>query len=512
MRDILNEIIEKRLADIEKKGVEFGFNIPKIRQRKINPFIVEKGAILEVKRASPSKGDISPNLDSFKTAREYAEAGAKAISCLTEINYFKGNLQDLMNVCASVDEYERETGKVPPAVLRKDFLLSVDEIDVAFRAGADAVLLIARILSKEIMLEMAKKCEELGISALIEVRKQDDLEKLEYVMNQVNHKFIVCGVNARDLKDFTIDMLIPSSMLTKIRKISPDARVTFESGILSPKAASFVSSMGFNAFLMGEAAAKNPQKTIEYTTSFESTKLTQNGASWVDLSTNLLNEKISRPFVKICGITNVEDAISAVKLGADFLGFIMWKNSKRNVDSKKIREIKNALKSAGLARMPKFVGVIVDLDSKETSEACKFVEEGILDFIQVHTFDAANLFISSENLTKLPHYCAVNLSSTNDIEKIDALNKLGEPRILIDAQTENCIGGTGKIIDEEIVIEVSKKYKLWIAGGINPENVSTIIKKYNPELIDVSSSLEKEPGKKDFAKMEKFFDNLKNIC
>ena len=98
MKDILSEIIEKRKMDIEKSGLEFGFDVPKKRTRKIHPFIAEKGAILEVKRASPSKGDIAPGLNAGETALSYARAGAKAISCLTETNYFKGTLGDLMEV------------------------------------------------------------------------------------------------------------------------------------------------------------------------------------------------------------------------------------------------------------------------------------------------------------------------------------------------------------------------------------------------------------------------------
>lgn len=508
MRDILKEIIDKRKSDISKLGIEFGFDIPKSRQRKIHPFIEEKGAILEVKRASPSKGDIAPNLDSAATAYEYAKAGAKAISCLTETNYFKGTLQDLMKVCAAVDEYERETGKTAPAVLRKDFLLSVEEVEVAFRAGADAVLLIARILTKETMLSMAKKCEEVGISCLIEVRQDEDLEKLEFVMNQVNHKYIVCGVNSRDLKDFTIDMLKPAQMFTKIRNIASDARVTFESGILSPSAATFASSMGFSAFLMGEAAAKNPQKTAEFINAFENAPLTKNGAEWKTFATSVydkIENSKSRPFIKICGITNVEDAALATELGADFLGFIMWNKSKRNVDIQKIREIKNNCHFDKLNdRKPEFVGVIVDIDSEEGKNAIQLVKEGVLDFIQVHTFDSAMRFVNSD-LVNQPHYCAVNLSGIEDITKVDELNKLGEPRILIDAQTASEIGGTGKTVDEKIVSEVSKKYKLWIAGGINSENVCEIVRKFNPELIDVSSSLELEPGKKDSEKLRKFF-------
>lgn len=507
-RDILKEIVDRRLSDIEKSGLEFGFDIPKVRTRKVHPFIAEKGAILEVKRASPSKGDIAPNLDSGKTARSYAEAGAKAISCLTETNYFKGTLQDLMNVCNAVDEYEKDTGKTGPAVLRKDFLLSAEEVEVAYRAGADAVLLIARILSKETMLSMAKMAESLGISVLIEVRKQEDLEKLEFVMNQVDHKYIVCGVNSRDLRDFSIDLLIPAGMLASIRKIDSNARVTFESGILSPQSAAFASSMGFNAFLMGEAAAKNPSKAVEFTKAFEEAKITKNGESWVEYSQK--EEKF--PLVKICGLTNSEDAVLAAELGADFLGFILWKKSKRSVEAEKIPEIRKAvlenLKSKGITKVPKFVTVLVDYDTDGEKKAFDLVNDGVIDFVQVHTFNSAKRFLSDSELVKLPHYCAVNLSSLEDIEKLAYLNNLGEPRFLIDAQTQGQIGGTGKTLDENIVSEVSKKYKLWMAGGINADNVSEIVKKFSPELIDCASGIEKTPGIKDHEKMKRFFQEL----
>ena len=507
-QDILQKIIDKRKTDIQNHGLEFGFDIPKTRTRKIHPFLAEKGAILEVKRASPSKGDIAPNLDAAKTARSYAEAGAKAISCLTETNYFKGTLRDLMDVCAAVDSFEAETGRTGPAVLRKDFLLSADEVEVAFRAGADAVLLIARILSKETMLSMAKKAESLGISVLIEVRKDEDLEKLEYVSGIVQNDRILCGVNSRDLRDFSIDLLIPAGMLGSIRKINPNARVTFESGILSPQSAAFAGSMGFNAILLGEAAAKNPSNAKEFTAAFEKTGSNKNGAAWLDFASTI-SEK-TKPLVKICGLTNAADAILATELGADFLGFILWEKSKRKIEAEKIRAIKETMKNHfGEKKLPKFVGVLVDFDSDSEKKAFSLIDEGILDFLQIHTFDSAIRFVKNDSLAKYPHYCAVNISSKGDLEKLAELNSLGEPRILIDAQTDGQIGGTGKTLDEVLVFEVKKNNRLWLAGGITPENAKPILEKFTPELIDIASGVEKAPGEKDSEKLKKLFEAIK---
>lgn len=506
-KDILKEIIDRRKADIGRLGFCFGCRIPEKRQRAVHPFIAERGAILEVKRASPSKGDIAPSLDAGKTARKYAEAGARAISCLTETNYFKGTLVDLMDVCAAVDSFAGSTGKEPPAVLRKDFLLFPEEIDVAYRAGADAVLLIARILSAEELLSMAERCASLGISALVEVRTEDDVEKMSFVMNRVGNGNFICGVNSRDLRDFSVDTLIPAAMLGKIRRAVPGARVAFESGILSPQAAAFAARMDFSAILMGEAAAKNPDNVRSFTDAFGSARAGIGGANWVPLAEEALSGNRKRPFVKVCGITRESDAVLASSLGADFLGFVMWSGSKRNVRGDDVRRIKDALVSSG-ARVPRLVGVVVDVGGGECADAVSLVESGVLDFLQVHTLASARAFVSDPRLCSLPHYCAVNVASADDVRDALSLFALGEPRVLIDASSRDGIGGTGVRVDGSLVRDFSSSHKLWLAGGISPSNVRSVVAEFSPELVDVSSSLESAPGIKDEGKMREFFSNL----
>ena len=300
-RNILDEIVEKRKSDIESKGWDFGFEIPVKRTRKIHPFLEEKGVILEVKRASPSKGDIAPNLNSAETAYSYAMAGAGAISCLTESNYFKGTLKDLMQVCDSVDKFEAETGKIGPAVLRKDFLIDEKEIEIAYRAGADAVLLISRILPLEKMIKMAEKCQELKITALVELRLEEDVEKLAKVVEKVDSKYIVAGVNSRDLKDFTIDLLTPCAMQNKIKQVlGKNARVIFESGIRTPQSAAFVGSLGFAGMLLGEAAAKNSEIREALVKAFVQAEETPNANFWNKYAAENLQKQVTskNPLVK----------------------------------------------------------------------------------------------------------------------------------------------------------------------------------------------------------------------
>lgn len=503
-KNILTEIVDRRIKDMEAQGIEFGFSIPAKRERPVHPFLVEKGAILEVKRASPSKGDIAPDLNSYETALDYAKAGAKAISCLTETNYFKGTLEDLMKVCSAVDAFEKETGKTGPAVLRKDFLINPQEVEVAYRAGADAVLLISRILDVPTMTAMAKKCQELGITALVELRLEEDIHKLAQVIKEVDKKYIVSGVNSRDLSNFKIDLLTPCAMLGKIKAIlGDDARVIFESGIRTPESASFVGSLGFTGMLLGEAAAKNPEIRNDLVKSFVEGKETANALFWNKFAAIPVSDK---PLVKICGLTNKEDAIYSANSGADFMGFIFWDKSPRHTDEKTVREVYSELSKS--KEKPVFVGVIVDPDLPESKVAFKLVKEGILDVIQLHTMNGARKFLSVKENREIPHYAAINISSEEDIKLLNELFDMGEPRVLVDAQTPGKIGGTGKQISPELVTLVQKKYKLWIAGGVNAENVKEITDQFMPELIDCASGVEAEPGKKDLEKLKKLFENL----
>lgn len=500
-RNILDEIVERRKKDIEQLGWDFGFSIPETRKRPVHPFLNTKGVILEVKRASPSKGDIAPDLDSAATAVSYAKAGAQAISCLTEANYFKGTLGDLMKVCAAIDSFEAETGTTGPAVLRKDFLIDEKEVEIAYRAGADAVLLISRILTTEKMISMAKKCQELGITALVELRLDEDVEKLAQVVKSVDPKYIAVGVNSRDLRDFTIDLLTPCAMLKKIQTVlGPKARVIFESGIRTPQSAAFVGSLGFAGMLLGEAAAKNPEIRSEFVKAFIESQENQNALFWKKYSSMF---KVNKPFVKICGLTNKDDVLKASDFEANFLGFVFYKKSPRCSSKSIIYETRNLIKEYQFS-----VGVIVNPDDSEAQTAINLVKEGVLDVLQLHTIECARKFLANPEYRKLPHYVAINISKEDDVKLLDELFDMGEPRVLVDAQAEGKIGGTGKQISPELVALVQKKYKLWLAGGLSPLNAKEVISNYTPELIDCASGVEAEPGKKDEEKLKKFFNKI----
>ena len=544
--DILQKIVRKRREDIERLGLNFGIEIPATRRRGHVEFLGTPGAILEVKRASPSKGDIAPDLNPVGLATTYAEAHAQAISVLTEMNFFKGSLRDLIVVANAMEERAKQ-GLHACAVLRKDFLLFEDEIDIAYRCGADAVLLIARILDDAQLVKMAERAQKFGIQAFVEVREADDFRKLAVVTNALGDaaaRTIVAGVNSRDLATFHTDPLIPASVRSKL-----PAKAVFESGILSAADATYARNLGFTGILVGEAVAKNPPLAKDVVSAFESGCENARGQFWKkfaalrqasaldnlarhcssshDCVGHLMHEQApaldnlarhceessdeaihkSNPMVKICGITREEDGLLATELGANMLGFV-FSTTKRLTTEEFVTSFSTKLRAGGNPHRPLLVGVITDPNSEEGKIAIKLAREGVLDAVQFHGVDPHNS-IDAASSNALPYYCAVRVGEASDFEKVEAIRKNGEPRILLDAKVEGIPGGTGKQIPESLLREKASDIPLWLAGGINPENVSELVSKFNPELIDVSSGIEDAPGIKNHDKMKALFAKLR---
>jgi len=494
MSDILSEIVAKRKADIAQYGYTFGCSIPAVRTRKIQSFLDKKGAILEIKRASPSKGDIAPWLDAAETARTYEHVGAAAISVLTEKNWFKGSLDDLKDAANSAGH---------TAILRKDFLIDEQEVDISYRCGADAVLLIARILDEQKLLAMVRRCALLGITAFIEVRIYSDIAKLQKA-EQAFPQAVAAGVNSRDLTDFSIDMLMPARLLPVL-----PSRSVFESGIHTPKTAAFAASMGFRGILAGEAAARNPQQAAVLVQAFTSTETTANGTFWTKVSQRNTSAK---PLVKLCGFTRVQDTVHAAELGADFTGFVFSAKSRRQADEQTVRDsaaqlLKRGLRSPAEGRGPFLTGVITDPSSSEAGTAFRLVQEEVLDCIQFHNC-AYSTSSGVQLRPEMPCYSALKFTADTDITKLDALLAAGEPRILIDAKADGFERPSR--ITGDLIEKASERTRLWLAGGITLDNIKEILCTFHPELIDVAAGIEDVPGIKNSGKMEKLLAACSN--
>ncbi len=474
---VLEEIVARRAERLRAEGPAMGCALPRTRELPLVPFGRSDGAesggrflICEIKRRSPSKGAISPALDAPAQASLYASRGVKTVSVLTERDHFSGSLSDLVEV------KRRNPGL---CVLRKDFLLEPEDIDASYRAGADAVLLIAAALSQEKLAALHERASRLGLASLVEIHAAGEAAKVA----PLAPAFV--GLNARDLDTFVVDLASP---LAARSAISWKAATVFESGISSEEHAAFAAASGFDGILVGESVVRSPELIPALLSGLRA----ERRPFWDRLYAGRLSS--ARPLVKVCGLTRAEDARLADELGADLLGFI-FAPSKRRADAEAVR-------SLGATRAQK-VGVVVTSGGPESlpEEVERLLDGGALDAVQLHGDEGPEDCWR----TAFPYYKALRLQGAADVERIPDYRC---PRVLLDAYREGMRGGTGERIGPELLRSARSRGPLWVAGGIGAENVRELILAFNPELVDASSGLEASPGRKDAAKLRAFFGEI----
>ena len=246
--DDLKNSTKKRVEESKKRlsETELEDSIKNLQKRP--PFVFEEALkrpgmsyICEIKKASPSKGVIAEEFPYNKIAKEYEEAGAHCISVLTEPEYFKGDIRYLEEIRKTVDT----------PLLRKDFTCDPYMITEAKAAGADAVLLIAAILSDSELKEFFKKADSLGISAIFEAHDEEEIKRC------LDAGARIVGVNNRNLKDFTVDI----NNSNRLRKLVPDDVIfVAESGIRTNSDIETLKEFGVDAVLIGETLMRSPDK------------------------------------------------------------------------------------------------------------------------------------------------------------------------------------------------------------------------------------------------------------
>lgn len=199
--------------------------------------------IAEIKRRSPSKGDLAPDLDPEVTAKSYETGGAAALSVLTDRPFFGGSVDDLRRA--------RDATALP--VLRKDF--TIDEVQVleARAIGADALLLIAAAVPDDALLaELQGFARDIGLAAVVEVHDEGELDRA------LDAGALVVGVNCRNLATFDEDLGVAERVA---RRVPPDVIAVAESAIRAPADAARMAAAGFDAVLVGEALVRAPDPT-----------------------------------------------------------------------------------------------------------------------------------------------------------------------------------------------------------------------------------------------------------
>jgi indole-3-glycerol phosphate synthase/phosphoribosylanthranilate isomerase len=369
------------------------------------------GAIAEIKRRSPSAGDLRPDADPARIAPAYAAAGAAAISVLVD-ERFAGSWDDLRAARAATDA----------PLLAKGFFSTPDDLRTAKRAGADAVLLLLRDLDDATTTALMDEASRLGLDTLVEAHDRPEIERAIALQAQV------VGVNARDLATFAIDR---AAQLELVAAIPSDRVVIAESGIASRAQGAAAELAGADAILVGSTLMRAPDPAAK------------------------LAELLSRPLVKVCGLTLEEDVAASAESGADLLGFVLAPESPRAAE-------------AVLPVPDTTLAVAVWVGTAGDSSA---------DLDQVHTVERgkvrgrdATLYRAGEAVARV-----VDLPWGED-----------DP-----SHWERAARETGRIV---------------LAGGLGPENVTAAIAEVQPWAVDASSSLERAPGIKDHDRVRAYVE------
>lgn len=367
-------------------------------------------AIAEVKRRSPSAGDLRPDADPATLAAEFERAGAAAVSILVD-ERFGGSVNDL--------QAARQAAGLP--LLAKGFFREPGELDGLREAGADAVLLLLRDLDDDEAGRLMRAAEALGLDTLVEAHDAKELRRaVELGADPI-------GINARDLDTFAVDR---RAQLELVESAPRDRVIVAESGIAARIHGAEAELAGAGAVLIGSALMKasNPAEKLA--------------------------ELISRPLVKVCGLTREEDVGAAAEAGADLAGFVLAQETPRRAT--RVLPVPETMLSVAV-----HVGEVTAGDA---------------DLVQLYGREDGH---RSRDGVLLRH--GREVARVLDLPWLEA-----DPTHL-----ERARSAEGRVL---------------LAGGLSAENVGAAIAQVRPWAVDASSSLETAPGIKDPARVRAYVE------
>jgi indole-3-glycerol phosphate synthase/phosphoribosylanthranilate isomerase len=411
--------------------------------------------ILEVKKASPSRGPIRPDLELEQLLALY-DRHADAVSVLTDAPFFGGSPEDLRAA--------RRLTRRP--LLRKDFVIDPYQVAEARWLGADAVLLIVAALSDAQLVELREQALAYGMDALVEVHDEAELDRALAAGADL------VGVNNRNLKDLSIDLAVTERLAGRL----PEGVVTVSESGLETRADVLRLAPRADAFLIGSSIL-----------------------AAADMAAKVKELVYGR--VKICGITRRADAEAALDAGASWLGFIFHPASPRCITPEACEEL-----ARGLGGVK--VGVFVEQGIEEIEAIARRCR---LHGVQLHgERDPAAL---RQLKARLEHVFVVQVLPVADAPPV--LPDEGPVDYwLLDTADPTRHGGTGRRFDHGLLADLRRDdgarfgERVILAGGLDPDNIASAAALV-PFALDLASGVEAEPGRKDRDKLQRLFAALR---
>jgi tryptophan synthase beta subunit len=416
--------------------------------------------IAEIKRSSPSAGEIAAqDEDIVARARAYEAGGATAISVLCEPHWFGGSVDDLRAVRAAVS--------IP--VLAKEFVVEEIQLPHLRAAGADLVLLLAVLHPRKRLADLVERALEIGLEPLVEAHDERELEAA------LATKARLIGINNRDLRTLEVD----TDRAIRLRELVPDDRlVVAESGVRDPATVAAWRAAGFDAALVGEAlvrAGDPAAAALSFVTA---------GRPPTDPA-----NRAATAFVKVCGVTDAEGVLAAVRSGADAIGLNLVPGTPRELT------LEEAVALARIARSlstipPAIVAITADAGRRRIAEIVVAVDP---DAVQFNGDESAEAVAAAGR----PAWKALRVSDSDDaasvVGRAHVFLDAGAERILLDAAGGPHPGGTGTRIATELATAVAREVPILLAGGLDPANVAGALRDVPAIGVDSASGTERPP-------------------
>ena len=427
--------------------------------------------IAEIKRASPSRGPIAPALDPAALAHAYAAGGAAALSVLTEPDFFQGSPDDLHRARAAAD--------LP--VLRKDFIIDPYQVYETAALGADALLLIVRVLDDAQLHELHALARQLGLDVLTEVHDARDIARA----NALGAPLV--GINNRDLAQFKTD----TGQATRlVGQLHPGCLPVALSGLRTADDIRQTMAGGITRVLVGETLvrAPDPAATLRgwIAGAPSAGDLTQRRGDAEETCTchPLAN-------LKICGITARETAQRCADLGVGALGAVFFPGSPRCVTPVQARGM-----FMGLPPSVARVGVFVD---RPADEVITMAREAGLDTVQLHGAETA---VTCRRVQQAG-FRVIKVLKTGGTALVAAARALPSGvGVLVECGRGTLPGGNGAVWQWQEAAPLAAERAFALAGGLTAANILEATRRSGAAAWDVSSGVERAPGVKDPAAIE----------